>query len=398
MFGDHPKDAELKATWDAFCDKLKESSDLVFRDTTPASEIDRAKGLRLLARNISLGLQFNLDNCDADFPEIMHYFDPIRKQGGDNTDAYYSGAPINGKNTYRVTGKRGTARFFAITVLENGNTPWGGGVTGNLIDSDVLVDKEGNFEVTVSPEPDPGNRGNWIQTTPNAWRITFRQFFADWENEEPMKARIDRINELEHDPMLSAADVARGLGGAADWVRSSTAYWAGMLDKWKTQPNTFLSYGQLEDNKIDFTPGGAPLISYWFLPRDEAIVVRVRPPEADYWAVEFGNYWWETMDYRNRLSNTNCHYAHMEDDGELILVIAHEDTGHPNWLDPSGHEEGYVTVRWIGADHYPVPAATQMKLQDLDTYLPKGGKRLTRAERKEQIAERRRGVLNRFGF
>ena len=398
MFGDHPKDAELKATWDAFCDKLKESSDLIFRDTTPASEIDRAKGLRLLARNISLGLQFNLDNCDADFPEIMHYFDPIRKQGGDNTDAYYSGAPINGKNTYRVTGKRGTARFFAITVLENGNTPWGGGVTGNLIDSDVIVDKEGNFELTVSPEPDPGNRGNWIQSTPNAWRITFRQFFADWENEEPMKARIDRINELEHDPMLSAADVARGLGGAADWVRSSTAYWAGMLDKWKAQPNTFLSYGQLEDNKIDFTPGGAPLISYWFLPRDEAIVVRVRPPEADYWAVEFGNYWWETMDYRNRLSNTNCHYAHLEDDGELILVIAHEDTGHPNWLDPSGHEEGYVTVRWIGADHYPVPEATQVKLHELDSYLPKGGKRLNSAERKKQIAERRRGVLNRFGF
>jgi hypothetical protein len=24
--------------------------------------------------------------------------------------------------------------------------------------------------------------------------------------------------------------------------------------------------------------------------------VRVTPPAAHYWAVEFGNYWWETMD------------------------------------------------------------------------------------------------------
>ena len=397
MYGDHPKDPELKATWEEFCDTLKSCSDLVFRDTTPATEIDRAKGLRLLARNISLGLQFKLDNCDPDFPEIMHYFDPTRKQGGDNTDAYYSGAPVNGRNTYRVSGKRGTAKYFAITVLEDGNTPWGGGVIGSLIGDDVVVDEEGNFELIISPDPDPGDRGNWIQTTPATWRLTFREFFADWENEQPMQARIDRLNDIDHDPMLTAEDLSRGLGDAVDWVKVSTNYWADMLDKWKVQPNTFLSYGQLEDNKIDFTPGGAPLISYWFLPRDEAIVVRVKPPNATYWAVEFGNYWWETMDYRNRLTNTNCHYAELEADGELMLVIAHDDPGHPNWLDPSGHEEGYVTVRWIGADNYPAPVVEQMKLDELQSVLS-GRKTLTPAERKEQLAARRRGVVNRFGF
>ncbi len=397
MFGDNPRDAELKAIWDDFCDSLKSSSDLIFRDTTPAADIDRAKGLRLLARNISLGLQFKLDNCDPDFPEIMHYFDPVRKQGGDNTDAYYSGAPINGRNTYRVSGNRGTARYFAITVLEDGNTPWGGGVIANLIDEQVIVDEDGNFELIISPEAPPENAGNWIQSTPATWRLTCREFFADWENEEPMRARIDRLNDIEHDPQLSVEEVSRGLGEAADWVRVSTRYWADMLDKWKAQPNRFLSYGQLEDNKIDFTPGGAPLISYWLLPRDEAIVIRVTPPEASYWAVEFGNYWWETMDYRNRLSNTNCHYARLEQDGELVLVIAHEDPGHPNWLDPSGHEEGYVTVRWIGADHYPVPVARQMKLDQVPAQL-QGCPSLTPGERRAQIAQRRRGVVNRFGF
>lgn len=397
MFGDNPRDEELKAVWDNFCDSLKECSDLIFRDTTPAHEIDRAKGLRLLARNISLGMQFKFENCDPDFPEIMHYFDPIRKQGGDNTDAYYSGAPINGRNTYRVTGNRGTARYFAITALEDGNTPWGGGVIANLIDDQVEVDSDGNFELTISPDPDPGDRGNWIQTTPDTWRLTFREFFADWENERPMKARIDRVNEVAHDPVLTVDDVSRGLADTADWVRVSTRYWADMLDKWRVQPNRFLSYGQLESNKIDFTPGGAPLIAYWDLPRDEAIVVRVTPPQASYWSVEFGNYWWETMDYRNRLSNTNCHYAVLEDDGELLLVIAHEDPGHPNWLDPSGHAEGYVTVRWIGADSYPVPEAEQMKLDQLDQLLA-GRRQLTPAERREQIAQRRRGAVNRFGF
>lgn len=80
--------------------------DLIFRDTTPDNDLIRAKGLRLLARNISLGLQFKLDNIDTQTPELLHYFDPIRKQGGDNTDALYVGANINGQNTYRIYGNR----------------------------------------------------------------------------------------------------------------------------------------------------------------------------------------------------------------------------------------------------------------------------------------------------
>ena len=109
-----------------------------------------------------------------------------------------------------------------------------------------------------------------------------------------------------------------------------------MIEKWKAQPNRFLSYRQLDDNPIDATPGGEPLICYWQVPEDEALIVRVFPPRARYWSVEFGNYWWESMDYRYRLANTNDHYAKREADGELILVVSHEDPGVPNWLDASG--------------------------------------------------------------
>lgn len=395
MFGDNPHDAALKASWDEFCDQLKSAGDIVFRDTTPAHDIDRAKGLRLLARNVSLGLQFHLDNNDPDFPELLHYFDPIRKQGGDNTDALYVGAPINGQHSYRISGQRGSARYFAVTVVEDGNTPWGGGVAGHLIDSDIDVNADGSFEIVLSPDEQPGN---WIRTTPGSWRVTVRQFFADWENEEPMVARIDRLGELLHDPVLTPQHVASGLADAATWVAESTAYWADMLDQWKLRPNTFLSYRQLDDNAIDATPGGEPLICYWQVPADEVLVVRVTPPVADYWAVEFGNYWWETMDYRYRLCSTNCHHAVLEDNGELLLVVAHDDPGLPNWLDPSGHQEGYITVRWIGSEHYPVPECVQMPRDALAGYLPVKAKTVTAAQRREQLAERHRGVIKRFGY
>ncbi len=394
MFGDNLHDAELKASWETFCDRLKEAGELVFRDTAPPHDIDRAKGFRLLARNVSLALQFCLENNDPDFPELLHYFDPLRKQGGDNTDALYVGAPINGEHTYRISGHRGSARYFAVTVLEDGATPWGGAVVGSLIDREVAVEADGRFEIILSPREHPGN---WIRTTPGAWRVTIRQFFADWEGEEPMVARIDRLGEGEHDPVLTPQRLQRGLGEAAAWVRESTHYWADMLDRWKARPNRFLSYRQLDDNAIDATPGGEPLICYWQVPEDEALIVRVTPPAADYWAVEFGNYWWETMDYRYRLCSTNCHHAVLHGDGELILVVSHDDPGVANWLDPSGHLEGYITVRWIGAREYPVPDCRQVKREALFDHLPAGLATVDPAQRREQLAARRRGVIRRFG-
>jgi hypothetical protein len=394
MYGDGPDDALLRESWQHFCDQLKEAGELVFRDTAPRNPTTRATGLRQLARNIGLALQFELDNHDPRFPELLHYFDPIRKQGGDNTDALYVGAPVNGTDTYRVHGNRGTAAYFAVTVLEDGNTPWGGRVVGTLIDDQLEVAEDGSFELVVSPRE---HEGNWIQSTPDSYRITFRQFFADWENEEPMVARIDREGSTEPPEPLTAQRLDEGLRDAAHWVRWSVGYWADMLDKWQARPNEFISYGELESNAIDFTPGGAPLISYWQVQPEEACVIRVTPPRADYWAVEFGSYWWETMDYRYRLCSLNAHHAALEEDGSLLVVISHVDPGLPNWLDPSGHDEGYVTFRWIGAESYPRPAAQQIPLSDLPRHLPANVRRITPAERAEQLKGRRRGVIKRFG-
>lgn len=394
MYGDGRDDALLRESWHHFCDALKETGDLVFRDTAPRNPTARATGMRQLARNIALALQFELENDDPRFPELLHYFDPVRKQGGDNTDALYVGAPINGTDTYRISGYRGTAAYFAVTVLEDGDTPWGGQVVGQLIDEELGVDDDGRFELVVSPREHPGN---WIRSTSGTYRITFRQFFADWENEEPMVARIDREGATTPPEPITAQRLGEGLRGAAHWVRWSVTYWADMLDKWQARPNEFISYAELESNPIDFTPGGAPLISYWKVAPEEACVIRVTPPRADYWAVEFGGYWWETMDYRYRLCSLNAHHAQLEEDGSLLVVISHADPGLPNWLDPSGHDEGYVTFRWIGADAHPRPIAEQVRIAELEDHLPENVQRITPAERAQQLRGRRRGVIKRFG-
>ena len=94
----------LRQGWADFCDELKKAGEIPFRATVPPHVNDRTAGFEVLARNISLALNFQHDYADPLHPELIHYFDPVRKQGGDNTDAVYVGATINGTDTYRISG------------------------------------------------------------------------------------------------------------------------------------------------------------------------------------------------------------------------------------------------------------------------------------------------------
>jgi hypothetical protein len=155
----------------------------------------------VLARNISLALNFQHDYADPRFPELIHYFDPVRKQGGDNTDAVYVGATIDGSETYRIVGDRGTARYFAVTAVERGQTPWGGKVAQTLFGHDLKVDGDGRFELMVGPRA-PDGQCRQLAARPRNFSCHLRQFFADWENERRWSAH--RSPDRRHEPADAA--------------------------------------------------------------------------------------------------------------------------------------------------------------------------------------------------
>ncbi|MDB6061718.1 MAG: hypothetical protein JWM78_1821 [Verrucomicrobiaceae bacterium] len=389
--------AALKQSWDDFCERLKAAKEMVFHPDAPASALDRAAGLRMLARNIALALDVQYENADPLRPELTHYFDWRRKQGGDNADALYLGAIIDGRETYRVSGNLGTASFIAFTAIDSGITPWGGAASGTLVASALQADAAGNFELILSPESQPGN---WLQTSEKTLRVTIRQFFGDWENETPMRARIERIGADLLAPEFTADALMSGLRRSADWLGEVTRYWHQTLSLWRARPLEFLSFRELTNNGIDATPGGEPFLAYWALAADEALIIRVYPPrQASYWNFEFGNWWMETMDYRHRLTSTNHQQAVREYDGEVILVVAHDDPGVPNWLDASGYASGYIVCRWMGSDSTPQPSIQRIKREALLDNLPPFIQRIDADSRRLQIAARRRGIAKRFsGF
>ena len=389
-------DARLAQVWDQFCDQLKAAKDVVFRKTAPSAAIDRAAGLRMLSRNIATALDKICENADPLHPELTHSNDWRRKFGGDNPDGIIHSAPLNGIDTFRISGTLGSAAFTAFTIKESGGTPHGGPTIASMFGHTMHVEPDGSFEIFLSPEPPEPRPKNWLQTTPKTYNLTIRQYFADWENEQLMEMYIDRLGTAVPPPDITVESISEGLLHSAQWLDDVAAYWADMIEKWQKRPMEFLSFRQMTSNSISATPGGEPLLCYWECAADEALVIRVIPPRATFWNFEFGNWWFESMDYRYRLASTNSHYAELEDDGELILVVSHDDPGLPNWLDASGFSAGYLACRWIGAESAPQPGIKCVPRVDLFKHLPPSVKKIDSVRRQEQLAARRRGVMRRF--
>ncbi|MFP6664554.1 MAG: DUF1214 domain-containing protein [Deltaproteobacteria bacterium] len=87
--------------------------------------------------------------------------------------------------------------------------------------------------------------------------------------------------------------------------------------------------------------------SYLRLAEDEALIVEVIPPKVRYWNFTLSARWHEIVDYLDRPTSLTIEDVEYESDNSVRFVISHSDPGHPNWLDTSGHDFGFMTFRWI---------------------------------------------------
>jgi hypothetical protein len=134
----------------------------------------------------------------------------------------------------------------------------------------------------------------------------------------------------------------------------------------------------------------------WSLADDEALLIEVVPPEAVYWSVSLGNFWWETIDYANRQSSLNGHQAVLDSDGVFRAVVAHSDPGIANWLDTGGNHHGAAIFRWLRAESAPVPDVRVVPFAELGAVLRPDVARVGAEERRRVIDGRRAAVQRRF--
>ena len=142
-------------------------------DSVPHDPVDMASGFRHLLVLLGVGidelLRRGLDTVPAVKPSAM---DAAFKWGMECPDCIYVGSALNGAETYRLWGNRGSARYVGLQIMS------GMASTFNALIDEFELGPDGEFEVILSAEP---HDGNWIPLEENTTMLVIRHFFYDWE-------------------------------------------------------------------------------------------------------------------------------------------------------------------------------------------------------------------------
>ena len=353
-------------SWDEFCDSLKAAGAALNFPGAPRDPFNQAEGYRYLSRLARAGLMAFIEHADPKAPVLHRVVDATTKLGADNPDNFYLTAALDGTYDYRVTGRRNTIAYLSFGT-QSGNYGRGGGLppTGYIESDQIDMDTDGRFELVVSSNT---QGGNWLPMSPETGTMVVRQTFGDRNTESPAELTIERIDCADDERRashLTPKALDEGLQKAAALTAGAPLLFA----KWARDFQKHSNELPLFDPQVSLAAGGDPNITYyhshWAIAPDEALVIEVMPPECEHWNFQLNNYWMESLDYRHFRIHTNKHLAHYEQDGSVRLLVAHEDPGHPNWIETAGHASGTMCFRWVRAKEHPQPRTRLVELSGL---------------------------------
>jgi hypothetical protein len=342
--------------WTDFCHMLEQAGQQVLRG--PKTALDQAEGYRYLTRLLRNSLYATLENSDPDRPRWQGL--DLVKIGADNPDNVYHSAPVRGTNTYRITGQRGTIAYASFGSKANRYAKDGTmASTGELRDADLVVEPDGSVEILVGTER-PAGAKNWLPLAADSTMIVLRESYLDRTSEVPGTWAIERLGETPPTAPLATDHVVKSLQRTAMGVLGTAATFANWTELFMTRPNELPDWGQEMFQKAGGDPEIYYLHGYWELEPGQAWVIETEVPDAPYWNFQLSNWWMESMDWDKRIT-VNKHTAKLEGD-RLTLVVSDKDPGWGNWIDTTGHTNGTALLRWVGADHHPLPTCKVVQL------------------------------------
>ena len=350
------------------------------------------EALRLLFLGLSGG--FFTAFADPDLPDFVPAVNTVLNGSMTNPDFVYSTASIDGAGTYRISGERGDGLFVLIDIAAGGL-----GVMDKLgpscgtIDLDSLdIEPDGRFELVLSQERPAGWEGNWRPLDPRAVTLNLRQAAYDWGAGRDGRFAIERIDKPIAPRRRTAAEIAERLTALAGYPRRYAGLWMNVV---KDQAAKGL-WNRFEHDDWAGRGGVAGQHYYQGLFRiepDHVLLLETALPETvRYWNVQLGDLVWNTIDWMNRQSSLNGGQAAIDRDGKFRAVIAPDDPGVPNWLDPGGWREGAIMLRWTEASSGPAPTLASVPIGELRAHLPTDTPTIDVQERDRRLRARRTGV------
>ena len=382
----------LKKAWKGIAATMKPQWKTLKRPGAPRNEIELAEGTRYLTRLLSFSIQRAIEFDDPEFPLLHNTPGPLTKWGLENPDNRYLTARISGDATYRLTGRLGTSNQLIIQVVEGEFYEGRGEVVASIIKPDILCDTDGNFEITLSP--DPGS-GNWLQLTPASSRVTIREIFSDWELEQKGEMRIVKVgNEGLAPPVLDEAQMVARLREASAQLEQQVSFWVSFTDGLRALlPPNFLPPPRGSIGAPDATLFASAKLE---LEPGQGLLIEGTIPDATYWSFALVSFHGTTLDFANHQSSINHAQAFIDSDGGFRAVVAAEDPGVPNWLDTVGHREGFVVARYTAAVAVPELTSRVVSLDTVRDHLPPDHPIVTEEERRAEIEIRQRHVSHRY--
>lgn len=409
-YADGPADESLRHAWRRFCAQLADAGDLAFKDANPGAPLLRADALRFLTQNLGQAFDLALETHDPAYPQIHQLCTPYRKLGGDVADFTYRQAWIDGVHEYKITGRRGTARWLNVTVQgprpatipgtdwPSLHEPFGDIPESNIFGHQLHADPDGTFELYIGgPERDE----NWLPTTPGSRKLFIREAFDDW-HETPTTLTIERLGMDSPRPpadprrIIAAMDWAGDFltGAMRDWPEHAWNYSGGVCDP--AYENEFPP-DKVADDDADLKRGRMAAHMVWRLAPDEALIVEMDHHDG-FWIFGMGGVFGASMDFLYRpVSYTPARTA-VDGDGVVRLVIAHDDPGVHNWLDTQGFSNGNLTYRNLMSRNATTFRTRLVRRRDVLDALPPDTLRVGPVERAQQLRDRYRSIKLRYGM
>lgn len=306
-------------------------------------------------------------------PRLVGVVDRGRKLQGDNPDALYHFARIDGTRKYRVTGRIHQECYTSFTLhaaADDGGLA--GPLRGDVNDRDLNLTEAGTYSLTLSADPADSDGGDWLKLEPDTIAVLVRSYFqlpVSAQNDSGVHVDID-IECLDVDsppPPLSDEFIAGRMIEGIAFLRQATlgqsTFGGGSGVPFVSEvPNELPKPFSFRDSGLP-VPGAADIhyaMARWNLEPGQALVMRGTLPPGPFANVMLWNAHMQTLEYRNRNSSLNADQIALDEDGNFEIWICAEDPGHPNWLDTDSHRRGTIFWRYLLPESDPEPVTTEL--------------------------------------
>lgn len=378
--------------WSEFVERIRGIDKTLEHLIDPSDAWLKQEAIQQMAMSLAQGYHA-IFHSDPQHPIFYTFLNPIIKSAAPNPDFMYRSSFVEGTGTYRLSGKRGTTLFVHIGVGSGyiGVDDVPGPTVGNIDLDNLTLGPNGEFSVILAAERPEGYDGDFYRLDSRARTIGVREASYDWLNEVDSTIAIERLDGPATYRRWPPEEIAYRLERLAGFPERYAKIFVHFVKTLSQHPvntvvlNKWADIGGLADQTyyeglFEFAPGECLLI--------ETDV----PEEVRYWSILLADQLFNTIEWEKCQASLNGLQATLDSDGKFRAVIAVEDPGVPNWLDPAGRYKGVIQGRWYQASSAPVPQVTRLKLSELRDHLPAQTPAIDEGERKRRLLERFRGA------